>query len=142
MTGLTDGTAYYFKVAAVNSSGVSGYSNEASAIPQFAYGSPTPITIPNYSFELDGESNYIVPQDWTISAVGGYAQDVCSNSGCGLSLTGVTGTYYWAPYAEGGATAPYGTETIALTTGSALGTFASDTQYVLTCLTCRRESRC
>jgi fibronectin type 3 domain-containing protein len=130
--GLTDGTTYYFKVAAVNSSGVSGFSNEASAIPQFTYGSPTPITVPNYSFELNGESNYIVPEDWSVSAAGGYAPDVCSNAGCSLSLTGVTGTYYWAPYAEGGSSAPYGTETITLTTASSLGTFASDAQYVLT----------
>lgn len=32
-TGLTNGTAYYFKVAAVDSSGTSGMSNEASATP-------------------------------------------------------------------------------------------------------------
>jgi RHS repeat-associated protein len=35
-TGLSDGTAYYFKVAAVNSGGTSGYSNEASAAPTSA----------------------------------------------------------------------------------------------------------
>ena len=34
--GLTNGTAYYYKVAAVNSSGTSGYSNEASATPAAA----------------------------------------------------------------------------------------------------------
>ncbi len=32
-TGLTNGTAYYFEVSAVNSSGTSGMSNEASATP-------------------------------------------------------------------------------------------------------------
>jgi fibronectin type 3 domain-containing protein len=33
VTGLTNGTAYFFKVVAVNSAGSSGYSNEASATP-------------------------------------------------------------------------------------------------------------
>jgi hypothetical protein len=33
-TGLTNGTAYYYKVAAVNSAGTSGLSNEASATPE------------------------------------------------------------------------------------------------------------
>jgi fibronectin type 3 domain-containing protein len=33
-TGLTSGTAYFYKVAAVNASGTSGLSNEASAKPR------------------------------------------------------------------------------------------------------------
>ena len=44
-TGLTDGTTYYYKVAAVNSGGTSGMSNEASATPQLtAPGAPTGLT--------------------------------------------------------------------------------------------------
>ena len=48
-TGLTNGTTYYFKVAAVNSAGTSGMSNEASAQPVAATGGSlsgavTPIT--------------------------------------------------------------------------------------------------
>ena len=33
VTGLTNGTAYYFKVAAVNAGGVSGFSNQATGTP-------------------------------------------------------------------------------------------------------------
>ncbi len=40
-TGLTNGTTYYFKVAAVNSVGTSGYSNEASATPASGGGTAT-----------------------------------------------------------------------------------------------------
>jgi fibronectin type 3 domain-containing protein len=40
-TGLTNGTAYYYKVAAVNSSGTSTYSNEASATPTGGSGTTT-----------------------------------------------------------------------------------------------------
>ncbi len=40
--GLANGTRYYYKVAAVNASGTSGMSNEASAVPQC---SPATLTI-------------------------------------------------------------------------------------------------
>ncbi|MGO8673423.1 MAG: fibronectin type III domain-containing protein, partial [Capsulimonadaceae bacterium] len=42
--GLTNGVAYYFKVAAVNSGGTSAQSNEASGTPVVAPGAPTGVT--------------------------------------------------------------------------------------------------
>jgi fibronectin type 3 domain-containing protein len=43
-TGLTNGTPYFYKVAAVNAGGTSGMSNEASATPQAPPQAPTGLT--------------------------------------------------------------------------------------------------
>jgi fibronectin type 3 domain-containing protein len=134
VAGLANGTQYFFTVAAVNTGGTSGYSNETSATPSIEYANPTPITVPNYSFEADNQSNYIVPQDWLLTSAGdtGAAQQICSDAGCGLSLTGVTGTYFWSPGITNNGALPYGTETATLTTSASLGVFGSDEQYTLT----------
>jgi len=131
VSNLTNGTRYYFKVAAVNASGTSGLSNEATATPNLVYGTPMSITVPNYSFELDGTTGYITPQEWTFTGTdnGGEAADTYVSN---AAISGKTGTYFWDPYVAGQATTPYGTETSMLTSAASLGTFAANTQYVLT----------
>jgi fibronectin type 3 domain-containing protein len=133
VTGLTGGTAYFFTAAAVNAAGTSGPSNEASATPAIGYGAGVSITVPNYSFELDNQSNYIAPQDWTHTTAGtsNVVNQVC-NQACNSSLTGITGTYFWNPSVQNNGSAPFGTGTSTLTTTSSLGTFAANTQYMLT----------
>lgn len=51
-TGLTAGTAYYYKVTSVNAVGASGYSNEANA-------TPTAVTylIPNGTYEITAQNS-------------------------------------------------------------------------------------
>jgi fibronectin type 3 domain-containing protein len=44
MTGLTNGSTYYFKVKAVNAQGASGYSNEAAVTPVPPPDAPTSVT--------------------------------------------------------------------------------------------------
>jgi fibronectin type 3 domain-containing protein len=141
VTGLTNGTPYYFTVAAVNANGASSFSNEASVTPGTTYGPPTPITVPNYSFEADQQTGYIYPQGWnfttSITTPPGdpansnpavqYVNSVTNNP-----VSGVTGTYYWDPSDYGEQSAPFGSETAILTSASSLGTFATNTQYTLT----------
>jgi fibronectin type 3 domain-containing protein len=133
VSGLTNGTAYYFTVAAVNGGGTSGASNEASATPTPAGGGTTSISVPNYSFELDQQAAYIVPQDWILTTAGdATVQQISTNASNSPPYTGVDGTYYWSPAVENTSTTPYGTGTATLTTSSSLGTFAANTQYSLT----------
>lgn len=71
VTGLSNGTKYYFKVAAVNQFGVSAYSNEASATP-----SATSSNVYNYSVSYDAVGNVTSFTDsvigpWTMKTSGG-----------------------------------------------------------------------
>jgi len=74
-TGLTNGTTYFYKVAAVNASGTSGMSNEASATPAAAT-----VTVPNNSFEapaLTAGTYQFTPTGatWTFAGDGGIASN-------------------------------------------------------------------
>jgi fibronectin type 3 domain-containing protein len=129
-TGLADGAVYYFTVAAVNTYGPGGYSNEASVTPGNAYGSSTPIPVPNNSFELDS-AGYNFPQSWTFTSAingGNSTAQYISNT----ATPGISGTNYWSPLDCGQQAAPYGAETATLTSAAPLGTFSANTQYTLT----------
>jgi len=90
-TGLTNGRAYYYRVAAVNSSGTSGMSNEASALPEIAR--PAPPT------GLTATAGHLqVSLTWTGSSGAASYNVYRSTSSGGLSptlvKTGVTGTAF------------------------------------------------
>jgi trimeric autotransporter adhesin len=97
--------------------------------------SQTSIVAPSYSFKADKDAGYIVPEGWSFrgTTCGGISavQNVSSSA-----ITGVTGTYYWAPMDNGQSSSPYGTETATLTSASSLCTFAANTQYTLTVALC------
>jgi len=89
-TGLTNGTAYFYKVAAVNSGGTSGQSNEASATPVAAPGTPTGLTA------TAGDSQ--VALSWTAGsgATSYNLYKATSSGGEGATpvVTGITSTTY------------------------------------------------
>jgi endoglucanase len=91
-TGLTNGTAYYYVVSAVNSAGSSANSNQVSATPQ------TPVTIPAAPTNLTGVAgNAQVVLSWTASSgATSYTVKRSTASGSGYVdvATGVTSTSY------------------------------------------------
>ncbi|MGO8673184.1 MAG: choice-of-anchor tandem repeat GloVer-containing protein, partial [Capsulimonadaceae bacterium] len=90
-TGLTNGTAYYFKVAAVDSTGTSGKSNEASATPA--------STLPDVPAGLTATAgNAQVALSWT-AATAATSYNVYRGTASGAESTtpistGNTGTTY------------------------------------------------
>lgn len=83
-TGLTNGTTYYFKVAAVNASGTSSYSNEASATPSAGGGGGGGATVANGSFETPATGSYMynpAGATWTFTGNGGIQKNGSAFSG-------------------------------------------------------------
>ncbi len=136
-TGLTNGTTYYYKVAAVNANGTSGLSNEASATPQ---GPP-----PTASFTISWNGSYFthnvtanvgdtITYQWSSTNGASYSfYDTIGPSGAD-GCNNKSGPFSFTP-AAGGTTGPYSlaacqsgyTYTMTYTVTAASGATASDT---------------
>jgi hypothetical protein len=95
-TGLTNGTAYYYKVAAVNGSGTSGLSNEASATPASGGGGGS-AAFANASFETPAVGSYSYTpagSGWTFTNVAGIQQNGSAYSGPDAVAPGGTQTAF------------------------------------------------
>ena len=102
-TGLTAGTTYYYKVAAVNSVGTSGYSNEANA---------TPLAVPPAPSGLAATAgNAQIVLGWTAST-GATSYNIYRGTSSGgesttAVATGLLGTTYTDPSLTNGTTYYY-----------------------------------
>ncbi|NBX81491.1 hypothetical protein EBQ90_00140, partial [bacterium] len=106
VTGLVNGTAYIFRVAAVNSAGTGSYSsNSASVIPSTTPGAPTTV--------VGNVGNTAVPLTWRVPSSNGggaitdYVIQFSSNSGTS-----------WSTFSDGTSTTTSATVT-GLTNGTA-----------------------
>lgn len=91
VTGLTNGTTYYFVVTASNASGTSPYSNQASATPQ----APTPPNAPTNLAASPG--NQSVSLTWNASTgAASYSvyRSLATGTGYALVTSSVTNTNY------------------------------------------------
>ncbi len=123
-TGLTNKTTYYYKVAAVNSAGTSGQSNEASATPQAAVPAPpTGVTATG--------SNATVSLSWTASSgatsYNVYRGTASSGESATAQSTGITTTTYSDTTVTNGTTYYYKVASLDSAGTSALSTEASAT---------------
>ena len=86
VTGLTNGTSYAFRVAAINSSSTGSYSSTSSAIPNIAPpGQPTSLvaTPVNQGVTL----SWVAPSSVGDSAIAGYRIEYSSNGGVSWSIS-------------------------------------------------------
>jgi cellulose 1,4-beta-cellobiosidase len=102
-TGLTNGTTYYYKVAAVNGVGTSPMSNEASAKPASVatnITSPVKITSTNFQYKQSTKTynSTVTLQNQTQQSIAGPLQLVLTNLPVGVSLSNATGTTSGSPY--------------------------------------------
>jgi fibronectin type 3 domain-containing protein len=129
-TGLTNGTTYYYKVAAVNSAGTSGMSNEASATPTGSTGEApyggTPAAIPGTvqaeNFDTGGEG--VGYHDADAANQGGQYRttegvdiETCSDTGGGYDV-GWTNAGEWMKYTVNVASAGTYTVTFRVANGT------------------------
>jgi len=102
-TGLTNGTTYYYKVAAVNSAGASPMSNEASAKPVSAAVNVTgslkiTSTAFVYTKSTKRYSTTVTVLNQAAQAIAGPLQFVVTNLPSGVTLYSPAGTYSGSPY--------------------------------------------
>ena len=131
-TGLTNGTMYYFKVAAVNSYGTSGLSNEATATPTAGGGGSQTVGV---QYQTNGSpligslsAGVISQSNWNVSSLpyvtnGTYSLNNLTNStgtASGISESTVSYGGYDHPSGSGFAS---GTGNNALFGGYALGSY-------------------
>jgi len=127
-TAVTNGTTYWYKVKAVNASGSSGYSNEASATPQAGAEAPylgtawaVPGTVQSENYDTGGESVAYHDSD-TVNSGGAYRTDgvdveACTDTGGGYNV-GYTNAGEYMKYTVNVATAGTYTVTFRVANGT------------------------
>jgi len=129
-TGLTNGSTYYYKVKAVNASGTSGYSNEASATPNLAIpAAPTGLTATAGNAQVvltwtasSGATSYNVYRGTTAGgeSTTAVATGITTLSYTNTGLTNGTAYYYKVKAANSAGSSGYSNEATATPTAATL----------------------